>query len=225
MFKLVILSNNFDSIKNVCNFVINEIPDLQISGLATNQEEFLKLIDKVNPEVIMMSNSDFNKCSQKLDVHTLKLLFYNSDNVFKRTSNKLYIPENNFTNQVTRTIRKFISKQSPIFLRNKIIKILESFNFDFKLIGTTYLLESILYCYENKTDYVFENLEKNVYPEIANICSASVNNVKYSIVRTINIMNSNISPSLQKKLSENFKVDISEKTTAKQLISTIVTKL
>lgn len=227
MLKLIIFNSNLNLVKNLCNLLVNEISNLQLSGIANTENELQLLVEKVNPEIIMMTYTDFinSNYSKKLNSNILKILFYNSRKNIKNSPTKLFLQETACKNEILESIQNFIFNYSSFALRNRIIETLESFNFDFKLIGTTYLLDSILYCYENKTDYIFENLEKNVYPIIAKNFNTSNNNVKQSIVRTVNNMYTNISPITHKYLSEYFKIDISEKATAKQLISTIVTRL
>ena len=102
---------------------------------------------------------------------------------------------------------------------------LEKLHFDFKVLGTTYLIETILYCYENRADCVFDNLERNVYPHIAKKYNASLNKVKWDIIRTTEIMNTNVSLINQKHLPDTLKVNVFEKTTAKQLIGAILANL
>ena len=57
------------------------------------------------------------------------------------------------------------------------------------------------------------------------MCHTSVEKVKWAISRATNIMNSRISISAPKQLSNNLNWDPAEKATAKQLINVIVTKL
>lgn len=154
-----------------------------------------------------------------------KIIFCDSKTNLKNTSTQLLISKNLDSNEIVKAISDFILKQNKKLLRKKIIKLLETSQFDFKLIGTTYILESILYCYENKSDYIFENLEKNVYPYIAQKCHTDLSKVKWAISRATNNMNFHIDKYSQKLLSDNYNLDISEKTSSKQLITAIVTKL
>lgn len=227
MFKAIILNNNIEVMKNICNSIINELTDVQLSGMATTLNELNSLIKKVHPDIIFLNYSEFSQVEFRNLIKDIKqkIIFYSSEKSYKNSTNRLFISENNSTDKKIKSINEFILKENHKVLRNRIIDILKAFPFDFKLVGTFYILESILYCYENKTDYVFENLERKVYPNVATICNCKSSNIKWAIVRSINAMHSCKTEYNQKLLSDNFKVDISEKTTAKQLISTIVAKL
>lgn len=227
MFKLIVLNNDIEFVKNLCNHIFSEIPELQLSGFTSDFTEFEKLVAKVKPYIIMMDYSDYihSQYTKKSDFLKMKILFCNTKPSSKGSSKQLLISKNSSLNEMKDLIKNFVSKENLRILRGKIIKLLENFQFDFKLLGTTYVLESILYCYENKTDYVFENLEKNVYPHVAIRCNTNADNVKWSIVRSVNAMNARIHMPIPKQLSNQLNLDVTEKTTAKQLISAIVTKL
>lgn len=227
MFKLIILNNNLESIKNLCNCILNEVPYVQISGFTTNIEEFHYLFKKVEPNIIMMDYTDYinSKYCQKSEFKNLKIIFSDSNLSSRNTSKQIFITKKTKPNEMLNSISKFVSKENKNLMRKKIIKLLEPFRFDFKLIGTTYIVETILYCYENYSDYVFENLEKNVYPFVALECKTNVENVKWASIRAINSMNAHLSLAEKKILFGEFNLDVSEKATAKQLISTIVTKI
>ena len=227
MFKLIVLNDDIEFVKNLCNHIFSEIPELQLCGFTSDFAEFEKLVAKVKPYIIMMNYSDYihSQYTKKSDFLKMKILFCNTNPSSKKSPKQLLTSKNANLNEMKSLIKDFVSKEHIRLLREKIIKLLENFQFDFKLIGTTYVLESILYCYENKTDYVFENLEKNVYPNVAIICNTNADNVKWSIVRSINAMNARIHMPISKQLSSQLNLDTTEKTTAKQLISAIVTKL
>lgn len=228
MFNLVILMNDLKILKAFCNFVLKEIPEVRLINIATSLNEFDEINSKVDADILFMNYLDVKDSkyyNSRSKSKVLRIIYCDHPENFKNTSTQLHICNSTNMNEITKFINNYIDKQNSSRLRKRITKILEAFQFDFKLIGTSYLLESILYCYENKTDYVFENLEKKVYPHVANICHCTPDNLKFSIIRAVNTMNANISKEAQKTLSKNLKVDISEKNTAKQLISTIITQL
>lgn len=227
MLKAIIFNQNIELTKKICNSIINELADIQLAGIATNQKELIYLVKKVQPDVLFINYSIFSQTEYRNLIKDIKqkIIFYISEKHYNNSNNRLFISENTSTEEIIKSITRFISKENHEILRNQIIDILKAFPFDFKLVGTFYILETILYCYENKSDYVFENLERKVYPHVANICNCKSSNVKWAIVRSINAMNACKTECNRKFLADNFKVDISEKTTAKQLISTIVAKL
>lgn len=225
MLKILILTSDMESLKTLCNTILNRVESIQICGISTNIEEFISLGEKLSPDIIYMNASDYmqSKFHSKTNLAKHKIIYCNTATNFKNSPNKLLIPRHSSINQMTDLIKEFVEKHDLIRLRNVVIKLLEELNFDFKILGTTYLLETILYCYENRADYVFDNLEKNVYPQIAKKYNTTSNKVKWSITRAINSMNTFTFS--QNHLSANSKVDVYEKTTAKQLITSLVTKL
>lgn len=133
----------------------------------------------------------------------------------KNSKHILYISESSDFISTQKSIIKFISNINENDLHHKIYQILDNLNFDFKLSGTNYLIHAISYSYIHKDDYLYENLEKKIYPYVAKKFNTSEANVKWSIVRSINNMNS--------KKSSKFKYI--EKITSKALISHVVHNL
>lgn len=72
-------------------------------------------------------------------------------------------------------------------LKNKIIKELLYLGYDISYKGTTYLTDSIVYIALNPDKY-WDNLERDVYPIIAEKHNTSVHNVKSNITRANNSM-------------------------------------
>lgn len=84
-------------------------------------------------------------------------------------------------------------------LDNRITDYLVTLGYNFSLLGTQYLLESLNYITKNK---IFEkiNLEKNIYPYLAKKHNVSINNIKCNITlatkkMTYNFEKTNISES------------------------------
>ncbi len=227
MLKLLILNKDLEQLKIYCNNIFNEVPDCQISGLATTMEEFDNLFDKFKPNVIMMDYSDFinSKYFNNPDFKKQKLILYNTTRNLKNSTKRIIIYPDASLKDMKKSIIQFISRINENLIRKKIIKWLEHLHFDFKLLGTGYFIESVLYCYEHRTEYVIDNLQKNVYPVVAKKSNTTAKNIKWSITRSIKNMNSHFSVAEKKLLSENFHLYISKKVTAKQLISILVTKL
>lgn len=227
MLKLVVLIEDLKNVKTLCNSIIRRIPSIQLLGTGTNMNEFNQLVDSVQPDLIMMDYSDFinSKYYITSEYKKSKIIFSNTKRPLRNSCNTLCIWKNAPIEDTIAVISKFISKKDLELIRKEIIKILENFHFDFKILGTTYLIETILYCYENRADCVFDNLERNVYPYVAQKFHTSLNNVKWNIIRATEIMNANISILNQKHLPDTLKVNVFEKTTSKQIIGVILANL
>ena len=69
--------------------------------------------------------------------------------------------------------------------KEKIIHDFAMLKFNFSRTGTKYLMESILYSFEHRDEYLHENLEKNVYPVIAEKFNTNPKHVKWVIIKSI----------------------------------------
>lgn len=220
MYKIIIYSSNLDFIKCIYNNIITKFKNFELIKIATNKNDLEFVLSNIsNIDMIFLTYNSFKNHNLASILNNIKYKIVFCDNLqnFKIKNNILYVSN---CSSVINELKKFTLTETDSEIREKIIEILEKLNFDFKLNGTNYLLESILYSYINKDNYVFENLEKNVYPYIAQKYNINETKVKYSIIRSINNMNL--------KLSNDYpqgSTKISSKITAKLLISEIINKL
>lgn len=102
----------------------------------------------------------------------------------------------------------------------KVINELLILGYNFKLKGTQYLLDSIIYVYSNKNEEMLENLEKNVYKYVSLKNNKTVLNIKTNIINSTNYVydyqNSEI---LFRYFSSNVKI------TPKLVIATVLKKI
>lgn len=84
-------------------------------------------------------------------------------------------------------INKNNDKTAEKRIKNRIKVELRKIEFKFSYIGTNYLLDAIYILYNLKMYYNF-NLEKDVYPIIANKYGTSSHNIKNNIVNSIDKM-------------------------------------
>lgn len=105
-------------------------------------------------------------------------------------------------------------------MNHKIINELLSLGYNFKLKGTQYLLETIVYISTKKDINLLENLEKNVYQHIAIRNRKKVLNIKTSIIKATNYV---CNYQDEDVLYRYFSIKI--KMTPKLVISTILNKL
>lgn len=127
------------------------------------------------------------------------------------------------------TLRKniisYLDVEPKQSLEIKVQKTLNSFKFDFTLKGSRFLYDAILYCVKTQDDSLCENLQQNVFKVVAEKHGTNTNNVKWSIIRSINKMYSHANKTDIKKLKLYFKLDDNQKPTTKRIICTIVNKL
>ena len=106
-------------------------------------------------------------------------------------------------------------------LKNKIIKELLYLGYDMSHKGTEYLADCINYVVTNNYKY-FENLEKEIYPIIAQKYNANVRNIKSNIIRANNEMYCECEV---EKLKNYFNFSKDHKPKIKVVIKTILNKI
>ncbi len=215
MHNLIIYSNNLDLISKYCNNVFSKFNNLKLIGIITSEKDLSNLIDFSNLDIIFLAEKNKDTLPSILDKIENKIVLCQKNDKYKNSKHTLYISENIDYISTRKSILKFISNINENDLHHRIYQILDNLNFDFKLSGTNYLIHAISYSYINKDDYLYENLEKKIYPYVAKKFNISESNVKWSIVRSINNMNSKKSP----------KFKYIDKITSKSLISHVVHNL
>lgn len=223
MYKIVIFSDNFDVVKKTCNTLLSKFNNLHLLGVSSTYDELLELTTNSKINMLILSETDMKcaKVEQFVKKIENKIVLCQDATKHKNLKYVLYLPLETDPEHSINLFKKFISKVNNKIIHKKVFDILEKLNFDFKLIGTNYLLDAIIYSYMNKNDYRFENLEKNIYPHVAKLYHASDSNIKWSIIRSVNNMNAHQDPSNL----DNPYINFCEKVTPKLLINEIVNKI
>lgn len=223
MYKIVIFSNDFDVVKKTCNTLLSKFNNLHLLGVASTYDELLELLNDSKINMLIISEADMKntKIEQLVKKIENKIVLCQDTAKHKNLKYVLYLPLETDPEHSINLFKNFISKVNDKIIHKKVSDILEKLNFDFKLIGTNYLLDAIIYSYMNKNDYRFENLEKNIYPYVAKLYNASNSNIKWSIIRSVNNMNAHQNSSNL----ENQYINFCEKVTPKLLINEIVNKI
>ena len=217
MLKIIIYNNNLEQVKNLCNNLVNIFENLQVVGIATSEQELYSLFKKTNANIAIVKFEDVNNTQMKkiLNLFDMKIIFHNNLKHLKNNSNTIYIRNSKNYIEIEKQFSDFIYKINEPIIYQKTLDILKKLNFNFKLKGTSFLLNCITYSYLHKEKYVSDNLEKNVYPQIAKQFNVTLSSVKWSIIRAINDVNF---------YSDN-KNSLNYKLTPKSLINEIINKL
>lgn len=220
MYKILFYNNDLELIKNFCNNLFNSFSTLKLIGIATTEKEFKFLCKNSDANMVLITNKDMDNpnISHLIKKFEAKIIICDDTKNFKSSKHTLFISHNSSFASLREELNCFISRIDESIVYRRVYKVLQKLNFNFRLNGTNYLIDAIVYSYINKEAYVVDNLEKNVYPFVATKFNVTPLNVKWSIVRSINSMNSNINNS-------NLKDFLLDKITSKSLISEIVNHL
>ena len=210
MVNILVVDDNFSYSKCLINKLVSDNANIRISYIATNGSEALNKIKEPNNDI---------------DVILLDLVLpqISGFEILK------YIEENNITKYkdsvivLSGEVNKFPKNSS---VHSSISKI-KGFNFvineieDFKYVGTTYLLETIILLYNQETNNRIK-LEKNIYPIIAKKYNTTVHNIKINIINSTKEMYFDCAEST---LFKTLKLVQGEKPKPKDVISSIIAKL
>lgn len=224
MCNFIIYNNNLNLIKKYSNVIFSNFHDIHLSGIASNKKELESILKSQKVNLIIISYHDSLKKSIASLIHNIEnkiIICDNNEHNFKNTKHILYLSNTSSLEETLKKLKLFTPKVDEEFIRKRVKKILEKYNFDFKLIGTKYLLEAIVYSYFTRETYLFENLEKGIYPYVSQKYNVNPDSIKWAIIRSINIMKSKSSKTNLQLISS----DNSEKITSKFIISDIVNKL
>lgn len=216
----VIYHNDLDKIKLINNYIITQFEQFKTLFIITGIDGLKDLLEKINPNLIFMSHESYNdpcinKLINQIDYH----IVFSCDKNLKDTNRALFLPYDSTYNKALSTIRQFILTKNIKILEGHVTKLLKDLHFDSKLIGTKYLIDSIIYAHINKNKYVSDNLEKNIYTYLAKKYNKTTSSIKIAIVRTINL-------TLDRTDIKTFKfINLYEKNTPKTLISEILKQL
>lgn len=200
MINAIIVDDDLRYIKYILNLIKTNFKNINICHIATDGEEALNEISFNHFDLIFLdlkmptiSGHEVIKRANKLnciakpnfiiisgDVPSIKELG-NSDNI-KSIINKLETPESicEKINYVVNEI-DYINKLPQV--KEFIISQLLDFGYNFKLRGTYYIMDAILYIYSNNNMNLLDNLEKNVLNYIAIANKKNLKNIQTSITR------------------------------------------
>ena len=204
--KIVILDKEFENIKFVINKIINNIEEINIIPyVATTEEEVLNITSK-NEINAILANQKYIKSTNIKEIETVAIEQSINDEQLKR---KLI------------GINERLTKEEDMKkINKKVIWELSNLGYNFKLKGTQYIVETIMYIYKKKNIDLLDNLEENVYKAIAIKNNKSLSNIKTNIIKSTKFVDTYQNKNI---LYKYFSLDI--KITTKLVISTILNKI
>lgn len=107
-------------------------------------------------------------------------------------------------------------------IRQKIMRELTNMGFNFKYIGSTYILEAIEIIYNSEDPQIIKCIENNVYPKISEKYLKKVSTIKSNIIKATDSM---YEQSLLEKKKTDMYYNMYPKITPKTVINTIILKI
>lgn len=198
MINIIIADKNILNIQYMINAVFNKIKNVNIKTfVATTPDEVFNLITDNHIDIILL-NFEIEPL-YKLNLIPIIIKDFQS-NIDKVMESICLMNERNIIKQIDYQLLKL--------------------GYNYKLKGTQYLAKTILYIYSKNDMSLLDNLERNVYKQIAEDNNKTINNVKTNISKATDF----VYTYQDKQILDDY-FSISIKITPKLVISTILNKI
>ena len=228
MLKLMLLCNTLGTSQKITNKVISKIENIRLVGIATTLDEAQTIIKESDPDLVITTNiKAFELIQERFILYSPGVILISNIKAKFDITYKNYIIvdyRESFTS-ISEVISNFVKENLKTSKKEKAIKILSHIGFNFKLSGTNYLLDSILYANSYKGSYSFETLFYDIYSYVAELNNTSSNVVKWAIERSINYLYGSANTDILKRIEKYFGIEYPEKITPKFTINFIANKL
>lgn len=203
MIKTLIVDDNLTFAKNLLNSSVSKLKNIQLIYCAATYQESMNIILKNQIDLILLDlnlpdgtgNSIIENINLMNDIKKPKIIVISSDisliNKLKNKTNIFRII--NKTEGLKIIYEKLEKIVQDIQFENNYNEIeqitlneLINFGYNIKYIGTTYILEAIMYIYSCNDWDLINNLEKNVYKYIGFKHQKNINNIKTNIIKATN---------------------------------------
>lgn len=235
MLNILIIDNDINNSTKLLNYISENSYQVRVHSIVCNLTEGIKILNAGLIDIVLINvNNNTNYILKNL--HTIseeyferykKSILIISDNI-NINNNDSFIYEYISSKEtmqyifikINEIIKHKISKLNDSILTNKINTELEYLGYNLSYNGTKYLSECIALIYNNYGNS--ENLNKNVYPIIANKYHKTINNIKCNITTATNSMYYNCD---ETRLINYFNFYTLDRPKPKLVIYTILNKL
>ncbi len=227
MLKILILCKSLSTTKKIANKILCDLEEIKIVGIANELNESKELILKTEPDFIISTTSSIIEfLENNINFYTPKVIIISrSSEIYTDNKTMLILNYNMKFSEMSKYISKFIRQDISISKKDKVRKELSNLGFNFKLCGTIYLFDSILYSSTYKGYYSFEKLKRDIYSHVAELNNSTPDRVKWSIARSINYMFQKHTLKSYEVVEKYFGIKYPKKPTPKLVISRIANNL
>lgn len=220
MKRLLLAFKDVNFSKELFNIISSKYTsDIIVTGITNSSQETVSFFMKNIPEIVCTDSQTYLEiCDNIYNFDPFYFIVDELDilsNIPTNTSN-LSI-SNSFANLITQFKNTF-SNSLTNKLELKLYKQFQNLNFNFKLSGTRYLFEAILFVYEHNNLYALDNMKKNIYPQVSNKYHTNVDKVKWNIEKSITYMYEFNKTNFPGLIEEYLNFELDEKPTTKDLI-------
>lgn len=228
MLKLMLLCNTLSTSQKITNKIVCNVENIRLIGVATTLDEAQNIMKETDPDLIITTNLKiFELIQEKFIATTPGVVFISNSKVKHDITYKNYIliDYRESFSAISEKITDFVKENLKASKKEKAIKILSHIGFSFKLSGTNYLLDSILYANSYKGSYSFETVFYDIYSHVAEINNTSSKVVKWAIERSILYLYGAATDETLIRIEKYFGVEFPDKITPKFTINFIANKL
>ena len=222
MIKVLILCKKNETTKFLINSIISEISSLHLIGLANTIEEASKLLTKTTPNLIITSDSNIFSLFGKNSKDYLPRIILVTKEPLKVPYRYSFVLKYDLDKQtMIKKINKFINDYLYVSKKEELTKILTEIGFSFKLSGTLYLLEAILYANVYKDSYSYEKLEKDIYSYVAKKHKSTAQRIKWSVERSVRYWHESLTKESYINIEKYLSVEYPKKPTPKLIVNSL----
>ena len=205
MIKVLIVDNNLNYAQKILNEVLSKIPEINVKYIVTTVHETIEVLRKEEITLILLSSQLQDGTSFDV-IKQIKAMNFISEPDIIMISENMHTYNQSVKNQpifektqtgknIQKTIQNYVytrkNENEKKQIKDKIISEIKNIGYNFKYIGTIYIIESILYIYMSNNLELLDNLENNVYKYVAFKYQKSLNNIKTNIVKATMKINRN----------------------------------
>lgn len=205
MIKVLIVDNNLNYAPKILNEVLSKIPEINVKYIVTTVHETIEVLRKEEITLILLSSQLQDGTSFDV-IKQIKAMNFISEPDIIMISENMHTYDQSVKNQpifvktqtgknIQKTIQNYVytrkNENEKKQIKDKIISEIKNIGYNFKYIGTIYIIESILYIYMSNNLELLDNLENNVYKYVAFKYQKSLNNIKTNIVKATMKINRN----------------------------------
>lgn len=208
MIKVLIVDDNLNYAKRILNEVLNEIPEINVRYIATTVHETIDVLRREEITLILLDlqlqdGTGFDVIKQiktmnfisEPDIIIISGDTYQSNQLIKEHQIYPILSKTQTNKHIQKLIKDYVYSKKieneEKQIKNKIVLEIKNIGYNFKYIGTIYVIESILYIYMSNNLELLDNLENNVYKYVAFKYKKSLNNIKTNIVKATMKLNRN----------------------------------